>query len=219
MNTTLPTESQARKDIPIVSGCLNYFPAALADVARISKAGNDRHNPGEPLHHARGKSTDHADCIVRHLIDLQGLLAAYERYHEAVRVQADRTDILAEASALAWRALALSQELHERFGAPLAPGARLPFSEPTVANAAAALDRLPIAVAVPFRVEAGKRYVRRDGMLSGTLVSSGYSAFPLTDGQTSYMLSGRFLGVSESQCDLVREYVDVTPEQAVARQE
>jgi len=33
--------------------------------------------------------------------------------------------ILAEASSLAWRALALSQELHERFGAPLAPGAKV----------------------------------------------------------------------------------------------
>jgi hypothetical protein len=35
----------------------------------VSKAGNDKHNPGEPLHWAREKSTDHADCIGRHLIE------------------------------------------------------------------------------------------------------------------------------------------------------
>jgi hypothetical protein len=32
--------------------------------------------------------------------------------------------LLAEANALCWRSLALSQELHEKFGAPLAPAAR-----------------------------------------------------------------------------------------------
>lgn len=111
---TLPTDSDARKDIPIVSGCIKYFPAALAGVAKISKAGNDKHNPGQPLHHARGKSTDHADCIVRHLIDVNDLIAA----------NADQEKILLEVSQMCWRALALSQELHESFGAPLAPGAK-----------------------------------------------------------------------------------------------
>ena len=37
--------------------------AALAEVARVSKAGNDQHNPGQPLHWARDKSADHADCV------------------------------------------------------------------------------------------------------------------------------------------------------------
>src|SRR5689334_5921158 len=53
--TTLPTDSQARKDTPIARGCLDYFPLAIAAVARLSKAGNDKHNPGEPLHWSRGK--------------------------------------------------------------------------------------------------------------------------------------------------------------------
>lgn len=125
MNLTLPTDSNDRKEIPITSGVLRYFPAALAGVARISKAGNDKHNPGEPLHHARGKSMDHADCIMRHLMDVQDLLAAYERADHCKLTGA----LLAEASQLCWRALALSQELHERFGAPLAPGARLPTAD------------------------------------------------------------------------------------------
>lgn len=116
---TLPTDSAERKNYPMMRGCLNYFPAALAGVAKISKLGNDKHNPGEPLHHARGKSTDHGDCIIRHLTDLQDLLA-----HKAVHTAEQEAQILTEVSSLAWRALALSQELHESFGSPLAPGAK-----------------------------------------------------------------------------------------------
>lgn len=117
---TLPTDSAERKDYPLMSGCLNYFPAALAGVALISKKGNDKHNPGQALHHARNKSMDHGDCILRHLVDTQDLLAAFERSGEVPNTHAR---ILEEVSCLAWRALALSQELHEKFGAPLAPGA------------------------------------------------------------------------------------------------
>jgi hypothetical protein len=113
MTLTLPTDSQSRKQIPLLSGCLRYFPAALSGVAALSQAGNDKHNPGEPLHHARGKSPDHGDALLRHLVDLHDHLAAGR----------DK-DALLEADAIAWRALALSQELHESQGAPLAPGAR-----------------------------------------------------------------------------------------------
>ena len=63
---TLPTDSAERKNYPLLSGVLRYFPAALAGVARVSKLGNDKHNPGEALYHARGKSKDHGDCIMRH---------------------------------------------------------------------------------------------------------------------------------------------------------
>lgn len=140
MNLTLPTESSEREEILLVDGCMNYFPAALAGVAKHSKRGNDKHNPGEPMHHARGKSTGHANRIMRHLMDLQDLLAVYDRHMQLTPLnEALLPSILAEASALAWRALALSQELHERFGAPLAPGARLPCSGP-VAYAADAAD-------------------------------------------------------------------------------
>jgi hypothetical protein len=124
--TTLPTDSQARKDVPLLSGLFRYFPAALAGVARWSKLGNDKHNPGEPLHHARGKSMDHGDCILRHTMDLEDFLADLARRAE-VLTAAEVQAILDEADARAWRALADSQELHEKFGgAPLAPGARLP---------------------------------------------------------------------------------------------
>lgn len=120
---TLPTDSKTRKDYPLLSGCVKYFPAALAGAANISKLGNDKHNPGEKLHHARGKSMDHGDCIIRHLIDTEDLLAALGRGSDIKKEQ-----ILLEANQLVWRALAYSQQLHENFGAPLAPGAKLPES-------------------------------------------------------------------------------------------
>ena len=107
----LPTDSKARKNIPLARGCFDYFPAALAAVAEVSQAGNEKHNPGEELHHARGKSNDHADCIMRHLADRGAL---------------DPTDNLRHSAKVAWRALALLQEELEAAGAPLARGARLP---------------------------------------------------------------------------------------------
>ena len=117
---TLPIDSNQRKEIPLLRGCFRYFGAALAGVARVSKLGNDKHNPGEPLHHARGKSMDHGDCILRHLLDAEELLAALDRGTPGVTVE----QAMHEINQMTWRALALSQELHERFGAPLAPGAK-----------------------------------------------------------------------------------------------
>lgn len=118
--TTLPTDSAERKEYPLLSGCLKYFPAAIAGVAHISKLGNDKHNPGQALHHARNKSTDHGDCITRHLLDTEDLLAAHGRGENVTP-----EEILVEASQLAWRALAYSQMLHEKFGSPLAPSAKI----------------------------------------------------------------------------------------------
>lgn len=105
----LPADAAKRKAIPIVAGCLDYFPAALAAVAEVSRVGNEQHNPGQPLHHARGKSMDHADCIVRHLMDRGAI----------------DTDGVRHSAKAAWRALALLQEELEAAGAPLARGARL----------------------------------------------------------------------------------------------
>lgn len=90
----LPHNGDARKQIPITTGVLDYFPAAIAEIARVSKAGNDQHNPGKPLHWAREKSNDHADCITRHLIE-RGTRDVDGQRHTAK---------------LAWRALALLQE-------------------------------------------------------------------------------------------------------------
>jgi hypothetical protein len=68
---SLPVDAKARKGLPLWSGFVAYFPDVVPEVARISKLGNDQHNPGEPLHWARGKSDDHLDSAFRHLLDHQ----------------------------------------------------------------------------------------------------------------------------------------------------
>lgn len=105
----LPTDSAARKQVPMASGLLDYFPDALAEIAHVSFLGNQKHNPGEPLHWARGKAMDHADCIVRHLTERGALDPAGVRH----------------SAQLAWRALALlQQELEDELGLPLPRGAK-----------------------------------------------------------------------------------------------
>jgi hypothetical protein len=65
---TLHTDDSAsRKMMPVADGVMGYFPDAIAYVAFVSFLGNQKHNPGEPLHWARGKSSDHLNCIARHL--------------------------------------------------------------------------------------------------------------------------------------------------------
>ena len=63
------TTAQIRKGIPVYSGVISYFPLALEEVAKVSKAGNDQHHPGTPLHWDRSKSGDELDALMRHLID------------------------------------------------------------------------------------------------------------------------------------------------------
>lgn len=94
----LPTDALARKCVPIFSGVLMYFPDAIAAVAECSKIGNDQHNPGQPLHWDRNKSTDEHDALVRHLM-------------EAGTVDADG---VRHSAKVAWRALAaLQKELED----------------------------------------------------------------------------------------------------------
>lgn len=87
------TEAQIRKEHPMASGFLYYFPDAMWEVSYISLIGNQQHNPGQPLHWAKEKSTDHADTILRHLKDA----GTFD------------TDGLRHSAKLAWRAMALLQ--------------------------------------------------------------------------------------------------------------
>ena len=102
-----------RKGQPLCRGVLDYFPNAMLAVAECSRIANDQHNPGEPMHWARGKSTDHADCILRHLIDRGSL----------------DSDGVRHATKVAWRALALLEEELEAAGAPT--GRASVHAEPT----------------------------------------------------------------------------------------
>ena len=60
-----------RKNTPVFSGVLKYFPNALKAVARASKAGNDQHHKDKPLHWDMSKSSDEYDAMIRHLLDHQ----------------------------------------------------------------------------------------------------------------------------------------------------
>ena len=63
------TKAADRKATPVFSGVLKYFPNALKEVAKCSKAGNDQHHPDKPLHWDMDKSKDEYDALTRHLID------------------------------------------------------------------------------------------------------------------------------------------------------
>ena len=89
----IPTDSEERKNAPVFSGCMAYFPDALIEIAKLSRAGNDKHNPGQPLHWSRDKSSDHVDCIARHLLE-------YDSKDK---------DGFFHATMVAWRALAALQ--------------------------------------------------------------------------------------------------------------
>lgn len=60
--------AEERKEYPVYEGVLGYFRDAIYRVAHVSYVGNEQHNPGQPLHWARGKSTDQRDCFMRHLM-------------------------------------------------------------------------------------------------------------------------------------------------------
>lgn len=106
--TTLPASPEERKQYPIFSGVLAYFPDAIAAVAHLSWVGNQQHNPGQPLHWARGKSTDQEDTLLRHLMESGG---------GNVGTGFD-SDGLRHSAKAAWRALAKLQLEIEHDQAP-----------------------------------------------------------------------------------------------------
>lgn len=85
---------EQRKQRPLFSGVLKYFPDALLEVANTSWVGNQQHHKDEPLHWDRNKSTDDADALVRHLLDAGTL----------------DTDGVRHSAKVAWRALAVLQK-------------------------------------------------------------------------------------------------------------
>ena len=104
-----------RKERPIYSGVLRYFPLALLEVARCSYVGNAQHNAGQPLHWDRAKSTDEADALMRHLL-------------QAGEID---TDGVRHSAKVAWRALALLQKELEAAAATRTTVAATSTSIPT----------------------------------------------------------------------------------------
>jgi len=93
----IPQDDKLRKEAPMFRGLLGYFPAALFEVAHHSYESDQKHNPGatDGPTWARSKSSDHSDCIVRHLVDAGTRGTPNRKYH---------------LKALVWRSLALLQE-------------------------------------------------------------------------------------------------------------
>src|ERR1039458_6711686 len=110
MSELLPNDARERKQIPLASGVLDYFTSALIEVAKVSFKGNEQHNPGQPLHWARGKSMDHADTMLRHFTE-RGTID---------------TDGVRHSAKMCWRALAILEEELEAAGAPMSRGSVVP---------------------------------------------------------------------------------------------
>lgn len=101
---SLPVEPERRAEFPMADGLLDYFPNALAEVSRLSYLATQQHHPGEKMHWDRGKSTDHRNKIMKHLIDSGKL----------------DTDGIRHSTKVAWRALAeLQEELERDEGLPV----------------------------------------------------------------------------------------------------
>lgn len=90
---SLPKDYKERKALPIGTGVLDYFPDALAEVAKASLAGNKQHLNGQPLHWDKSKSSDEFDACIRHLLE-RGTID---------------DDGVRHSGKAAWRALALCQ--------------------------------------------------------------------------------------------------------------
>ena len=87
-----------RKEHPVFSGVLKYFPDALMEVSKCSLQGQIQHNPDKPLAWDRTKSSDDLDALTRHLLQAGEM---------------DEDGIL-HSTKVAWRSLAnLQKELEE----------------------------------------------------------------------------------------------------------
>lgn len=91
----LSIDPKERKDTPIATGVIDYFPKALAEIAKVSKAGNAQHGiTGDHLIWDRSKSTDDADALMRHFIE-RGTLDS---------------DGLRHSAKVCWRSLAILEK-------------------------------------------------------------------------------------------------------------
>lgn len=115
---TLPEDSAERRAIPLTQGVLQYFPAALAEVAKVSMMGADKHSNGQliwtrPASPSEEEVRDHLDCVLRHIVD----------WGDVGRDKESGLNALAHA---AWRILAALQvDMESMQHAPVSPNSRV----------------------------------------------------------------------------------------------
>jgi hypothetical protein len=118
-------DAAERKMFKVFTVLCHYFPKAIREVTRVC-VGNAQHNPGEPLHWARGKSMDQMNALFHHMVD-----------HELGEVfdKTDSPEVLAAVGGKplysmakgAWRALAELELAIEREEAKAAPNIGVEF--------------------------------------------------------------------------------------------
>lgn len=122
----LPKDDATRKRVKPFAGFFAYFPDAIAAVAELSHIANEKHNPGEPLHWAKGKSTEQRESQARHMLD---------EANEGPTARDAIGDLaVLHATANAWRAMAQLQTLadqgHNIFAIGVDAGSEEPTDEP-----------------------------------------------------------------------------------------
>jgi hypothetical protein len=157
---TLPTDYDARKAIPLLTGVIDYFTDALAEIARVSAAGNAQHNPeahaAGVLFWNRDKSTDEANTLIRHLAERGGF----------------DTDGVRHSAKAAWRALALLQkEIEAATGCPPPRGCTPPSERGKRTEGAAVTIRVSITDDGSVTAEALAQAMAHEGLVPASRVA------------------------------------------------
>lgn len=102
---------------PVWDYMFKYFPLAFLEEVRVAVLGNEQHNPGQPLHWAREKSTDQLNTAFRHQFDYA------EAKARGVVVPRDK-DGKAQLAQAIWRLKAqlqldLEEEARQQSGVPM----------------------------------------------------------------------------------------------------
>lgn len=113
--TSLPTDSKGRKEFPVASGFMDYFPDAIAAVAHLSYLATKQHHPDKPMHWNRAVSNDEDDTMMRHFLQ-RGTRDTDGERHSAKMV---------------WRALAMLQKEIEAEQTQTEPPAEQSFYRPS----------------------------------------------------------------------------------------
>ena len=92
--------AEERKSVPLYRGFMLYFPDAMCAVAELSYKASKQHGHAE-MHWEKNKSSDHVDCMLRHLLQAEEM----------------DTDGVLHATKVAWRAMANLQVTLDRIKA------------------------------------------------------------------------------------------------------